>query len=131
MDRRQEFLTEFLGALGAHEIRYLQATPTSISGTVVYDPNDPDEQQDFCWTVGPGHAPSAAVIRLAGLIRTESLLSIDKLRVSRQDLLGRFNAGQDTSYSSQQFTAVLEELLQIEVPMLDDGIESDCYFIHE
>ena len=131
MDRRQEFLAEFLGALGAREIRHLQVTPSSISGTVVYDPSDPDEQQDFRWSVGPNNAPSPAVIRLAGLIRSGGLLSIDKLRVSRQDLLGRFNAGQDPGYSPEQFTAVLEELLQIEVPMLDDGVESDCYFIHE
>jgi hypothetical protein len=68
---------------------------------------------------------------LAGLIRSGGLLRIDKLRVSRQDLLGLFNAGQDPGYSTEQFTAVLEELLQIEVPMLDDGVESDCYFIHE
>jgi hypothetical protein len=131
MDRRQEFLAEFLGALGAREIRHLQVTPSSISGTVVYDPGDPNEQQDFRWSVGPANAPSLAVIRLAGLIRSHDLLSIDKLRVSRQDLLGRFNAGQDPGYSPEQFTAVLEELLQIEVPMLDDGVESDCYFIHE
>jgi hypothetical protein len=131
MDRRQEFLAEFLGALGAREVRHLQVTPSSISGTVVYDPGDPNEQQAFRWSVGQDNAPSPAAIRLAGLIRSGGLLSIDKLRVSRQDLLGLFNAGQDPGYSTEQFTAVLEELLQIEVPMLDDGVESDCYFIHE
>jgi hypothetical protein len=131
MDRRQEFLAEFLGALGAREVRHLQVTPSSISGTVVYDPGDPNEQQAFRWSVGQDNAPSPAAIRLAGLIRSGGLLRIDKLRVSRQDLLGLFNAGQDPGYSTEQFTAVLEELLQIEVPMLDDGVESDCYFIHE
>ena len=131
MDRRQEFLAEFLGALGAREIRDLQVTPASISGTVVYDPSDPEEQQDFRWSIRPTDAPSPAVIRLTGLIRIDGLLSIDKLRVSRQDLLARFNAGQDPGYSPKQFTVVLEDLLQIQVPMLDDGVESDYYFIHE
>ena len=131
MDRRQEFLEQFLGALGAHEIRNLQVTPTSISGTVVYDPADPEEQQDFRWSARPEDAPSSATVRLASLIRAEDLLNIDKLRVSRQDLLERFNAGQDSDCSPEQFSAVLEELLQIEVPMLDNGSESDCYFIHE
>lgn len=42
MDRRQEFLAEFLAALGAHEIRHLALTPDSVSGTVVYDPSDSD-----------------------------------------------------------------------------------------
>ena len=131
MDRRQEFLVEFLGALGAREIRHIHVTPVDVSGTAIYDSNDPSEQQAFRWSVGPADAPSLAVIRLAGLIRIEGLLSIDKLRVSRQDLLERFNAGQEPGYSAEQFASVLEQLLQIEVPMLDDGVESDCYFIHE
>ena len=131
MDRRQEFLAEFLGALGAREIRHLQVTPAFVCGTVVYDPNDPEEQQDFRWSIGPDDAPSHSVIRLAGLIRTDGLLSIDKLRASRQDLLARFNAGSDPNCSPEQFTAVLEELLQVRVAMLDDGVESDYYFIHE
>ena len=131
MDRRQEFLAEFLGALGAREIQNLQVTPTFISGTVVYDLNNPDEQQDFRWSVSPDGAPSSAVIRLVGLIHNYGLLSIDKLRVSRQDLLARFNTGQNSPCPPEQFSAVLEELLQIQVPMLDGGVESDYYFIHE
>ena len=131
MDRRQEFLAQFLGALGAQEIRHLQVTPASISGTVVYDPSDTEEQQDFRWSIPPTAAPSPAVIRLAGLIRNAGLLDNDKLLLSRQDLLARFNAGQNPGYSPEQFTAVVEALLQIQVPMLDDGVESDYYFIHE
>ena len=131
MDRRQQFLDEFLAALGAREVRYLQVTPDFISGTVVYDPNAPDEQQDFRWSISTRDAPSLAVAQLAGLIRANDLLIIDRLRVSRQDLLARFNAARDTEYSPEQFSALLDELLQIEVPMLDGGVESDCYFIHE
>jgi hypothetical protein len=131
MDKRQEFLAEFLGALGAREIRYLDVTSTSVSGTVVYAPGDPDEQQDFRWSVGPIDAPSSAVIQLAGLIRAGGLLGIDKLLVSRQELLARFNAGQNSGCTPEQFLAILEELLQIQVPMLDDGVETDYYFIHE
>ena len=131
MDRRHEFLAEFLGALGARELQHLQVTPASISGTVVYDPSAPDEQQDFRWSIVPDDAPSPAAICLARLIRIDGLLSIDQLRVSREDLFARFNAGPDSNYTPEQFAAVVEELLHIEVPMLDDGVESDCYFIHE
>ena len=131
MDRRQEFLADFLGALGAQEIRHLQVTPAAISGTVVYHPSDPEETQDFRWSIPPIAAPSPAVIRLIGLIRSSGLLHSDKLVVPRQDILARFNAGRDSGYSTEQFTVILEELLQIQVPMLDDGVESDHYFIHE
>ncbi|MBZ4187153.1 hypothetical protein K7B09_12560 [Thermomonas sp. RSS23] len=97
----------------------------------MYDPSDPNEQQDFRWSVTPNDAPSSSVIRLAQIIRMDGLLSIDKLQISRQDLLSRFNTGQELACTSEQFSAVLDELLQISVPMLDDGVESDYYFIHE
>jgi hypothetical protein len=131
MDRRQQFLNEFLGALGALEIQQLHVTPMAISGTVVYDPSVPDERQDFRWSVPSDAAPSPAAICLAGIIRRGDLLRIDKLRVSRQELLTQFNATQSSPYSPERFSTVLDELLQIQIPMLDDGVESDYFFMHE
>ena len=131
MDRRHEFLDQFLGALGAQEIRYLLTTPDFIAGTVVYDPSDPQEQQAFRWSIRPDDAPSPAVIRLVGLIRSDGLLRSDKLLVSRHELLARFNVHQSSACSLEQFTTTLEELLQVQVPMLDDDVETDYYFIHE
>ena len=31
----------------------------------------------------------------------------------------------------QEFSKIIEELEEIEVPMVDDGKETDVYFIHE
>jgi hypothetical protein len=131
MDRRQEFLEEFLGALGAHVLTDLQVTPTEISGTVIYDPRDPEESQDFRWSVPPTAAPSPDVIHLIRLIRNKKLLISDKLLLSRQDLLARFIAERHSGYSNEQFAVILAELLQVKVPMLDHGVEGDYFFIHE
>ncbi len=46
---RKDFLIEFLGALGAVDIVWHQETDALVSGTVIYDKDDPDETQDFCW----------------------------------------------------------------------------------
>ena len=131
MDRRQQFLVEFLGALGAKELRDLEVTSSAVSGTVVYDRNNPEEQQEFRWAMAPADAPPTAVIRLAALIRSAGLLDGDKLIATRQELFAHFNAIMDSECSAEQFTAALESLLQIQVPMLDDGVESDYYFIQE
>lgn len=131
MDTRSQFLAEFLGALGAKEIRHLKVSPDSVTGTVVYDPTDPEEQQNFRWLIGESAAPSPAVVRLVALIRREGLLHSDKLQTSRQELFARFKVGQGSICSNTQFSATLEELLQVRVPMVDDGVESDYYFIHE
>lgn len=121
---------DFLGALGAKEIQNLRVTPTVITGTVVYDFATPAENQDFRWSIN-SDAPSVAANRLIRLIRTHNLLDIDQLRVSRYDLLSLFNKEFDQKLSPEEFTPVVEELLQIKIPMLDDGMESDHYFIHE
>jgi len=131
MDTRSQFLAEFLGALGAKEIRHLNISPDAVTGTVVYDPTDPEEQQDFLWPLAESAAPSPAVVRLAALIRREGLLHSDKLQASRKELFTRFNVDQGSICSTGQFSAVLDELLQVRVPMVDDGVESDYYFIHE
>jgi hypothetical protein len=131
MDRRQQFLSEFLGALGASEILYEKITPDFIHGAVVYDQNDPDERQDFRWSLHEDDSPSLEIIRLTSLIRAGNLLSIDKLKVSREDLLARVNSSNEINYSSEQFSNLLDELLRIQVSMIDDGAESDWYFIHE
>jgi len=131
MDRRQAFLAEFFGALGVLEVRYLQVADTFVSGTAVYDPSDPEEHQDFRWFTSSSDAPSPEATQLMGLIRDGGLLHSDKLLVSRQDLWARLNATQNLGYSPEQFAAIIDELLQVRVSMLDDGVESDYYFIHE
>ena len=44
--RRKQFLIEFLGALGAKEIQWQKETDASISGTVIYEIDDPEEVQE-------------------------------------------------------------------------------------
>ncbi len=47
--KRKEFLTEFLSALGAIKILWHKELDDYISGTVIYELDDPEEMQDFCW----------------------------------------------------------------------------------
>jgi hypothetical protein len=131
MDTRPQFLAEFLGALGAQEIRHTHVPPDSVSGTVVYDSSEVEEQQDFRWSVASEAAPSLAATRLVALIHRAGFLRSGKLQVSRQELLAHFNADQRSIYSPHQFSVILDEVLQVKVTMLDRGVESDYYFIHE
>ena len=65
--RRKKFLQEFLGALGAIEIRWQEETGGKIKGTVIYEPGDPEETQDFVWHVSESDAPNQNVLELAKL----------------------------------------------------------------
>ena len=129
--RRKQFLIEFLGALGANEIQWLKETDTSISGAVVYEINNPEEVQEFVWHIRESEAPSDEVRKLAQLLNEQELLSIDQIRVSRHELRNLFSKKLGYVVPENEFRAILEALESIEVPMVDEGKETDVYFIHE
>jgi len=129
--RRKQFLIEFLGALGAKEIQWHKETDTSLSGAVVYEINDPEEVQEFIWRVQESEAPSENVRNLAELLNEKHLLSIDQIRVSRRELRNLYSKKLGRAVPENEFIAILEALESIEVPMVDEGKETDVYFIHE
>jgi hypothetical protein len=129
--KRRAFLNEFLGALGAADIIYVSESDVQLSGTVIYEPDDPEETQDFCWHMTEEQAPEGDVLKLARLLNGENLLSIDKISISRDDLLRRYNEKYQVLLSKTDFEVVLENLESLEINMVDDGKETDIYFIHE
>ena len=128
---RKEFLTEYLGALGAVDILWHKELDNYISGTVVYDLNDPEETQDFCWHKSEQEVPDNIICNMASLLKSNNLLDSDKIKVSRETLHTQYNKAFNTSLSTKQFTSAIEALEHIEVPMVDEGKETDTYFIHE
>lgn len=129
--RRRVFLQEYLGALGASEIRWQEEAADRISGTVIYEVDDPEETQDFVWHKSEKDVPSLAVLNLVKLIRKRNLLSIDKLVVTRLELREKYNSEYGLQLTEQEFSGFLESLEEVEVPMVDEGRETDAYFIHE
>jgi len=83
---RKDFLTEFLGSLGAIKINWKETTETSISGTAIYDINDPEEIQNFIWHLKETEIPSGNAYKLIKTINKHKLLDIDKITVNREQL---------------------------------------------
>ena len=77
--KRREFLTEFLGALGAVRIEWHEESENFISGRVIYDKIDLEEIQNFCWHAGEEKTPSTQVFELVKLLNKKKLLSIDQI----------------------------------------------------
>lgn len=128
---RKEFLTEFLGALGAVDILWAQSLDNYISGRIIYEFDDPEEVQDFCWHRSDKNMPDDSVCQLAMLLNKNQLLDIDKITVSRDSLHSLYSQEFNVSLSQDQFNKILVALEEIEVPMVDDGKETDIFFIHE
>lgn len=129
--KRKKFLTEFLGALGAAEIKWKDESNSYVSGTVIYKLGDPEEIQDFIWHKSESDVPCNSTLNLARLVNKQKLLSIDKIIVSRAELRDKFNAMYCVVVSEEEFTAIVESLEEVEVPMIDEGMETDFYCIHE
>jgi hypothetical protein len=75
--------------------------------------------------------PSEEVQALAELLNEKNLLDIDRIKVSIQELRNLYCKKQGHIIPENEFLAILEGLESIEVRMVDDGEQTDVYFIHE
>ena len=121
--RRQTFLKEFLGVLGAKEIRWTDQTENSISGTVIYDPNIPEERQDFICHITEQQVPSEKAKDLLVYLAHQDLIDIDKLKVSVTEI-------EIPNIDNETKEKLFDELFDVQVNMVDKGEETDYYYIH-
>ncbi len=124
--KRQQFLKSFLGALGAIDILWTDIKSDKIYGTVIYDAEDPEERQDFVWYMKEDDVPNEDVKKLIDYLSKNKMIDIDKIILPINELVIDFIA-------RNKLDKVWDDLFDIEVHMVDDGIESkesDRYFIH-
>jgi hypothetical protein len=122
--KRQKFLETFLGALGAKQILWTTLDDNSVVGTVIYDTTNIDERQDFVWHMTENKMPNDKVIDLLKYLINESLLEGDKLKVPITEI-------EIPNMDNETKNKLFDELLNVSVNMIDDGKETDLYFIHD
>ncbi|MFP5042909.1 hypothetical protein [Parasediminibacterium sp. JCM 36343] len=125
--KRQIFLKSFLGALGAVEILWTDIQIDKIYGTVIYDISDPEERQDFVCYMTENNVPNDDVKMLIDFLSKNELIDIDKIITPINELEIDF-------IDKSKLDNVWNDLFNIEVHMIDDGVESkqsDKYFIHD
>jgi len=119
-------LNHFLNLLGAEDIVYIKFETYNVFGTVVNDKNNKEEQQDFCWHTTEENVPSEKVIDIINTIKANKFIAIDKISVSWTEI---FALSKENNFES--FMSSVHELLNVEIKMIDNGIETDSFFIHE
>ena len=122
--KRKTFLQSFLGALGAERIIWGDISDDKIYGTVVYDENDPEEQQDFVWYMTENDVPSDEVRKVIDHLSDNNLIDIDKIIIPIEQLKLDF-------IEQSKREKILYEMFNIEVRMIDDREETDRFFIHD
>ncbi|NVJ67196.1 MAG: hypothetical protein HWE16_11970 [Gammaproteobacteria bacterium] len=129
--KRQKFLTEFLGALGAIEIQWKNTFKSSISGIVIYEHDDPEETQEFIWHTTESQVPDYKVLMLVEILHKQQLLDIDRINIPKNKLRKLYSKKIGKLVTELEFSQILEHLKSIEVNMIDEGKETDIFFIHE
>ena len=121
--KREIFLESYFKIFGMEKIQWLEKTEKSIRGIVIYDSSDLDEQQEFIWHKSENEVPSEKVSLLIEKLIAEKLLIGDKLiKPIKEIKLAEF----DKVTNEQLF----EQLFDIGINMVDDGKETDIFYIH-
>jgi hypothetical protein len=123
--KRQIFLDSFFKLLGAEIVEISNVEDDCIFGTVIYDINDPSERQDFCWRINEENMPSDNVLKIMKIINENNFIDIDKLTDPLAEIYSKTT---ETDYNA--FLGVMDQLFKVEVRMVDDGEETDRYFVH-
>lgn len=123
-NKRQIFLEQFLGLYGVDEIKITEIDKDKINGIAIY--LDEDATQEFSWQMSEDKVPSDDLIELIQIIKNNGFNRTDKVTVSPDELFEK------TGWKDRnKFDNTFEELFEVEVKMIDDGEETDSYFMHD
>lgn len=125
---RRDFLIAFLLMFDRAAVTIDGEDAEAIEATVRWED---DDEQSVRWHRSVTDLPTADCMALAEFIGAERLLDVDELTLSRLELCGRFLRARGEGWDERRFDIALDDLLAIRVAMIDDGVESDAFFMHE
>ena len=121
--------TAFLSLFGEPSVTFTRSTPDRIFGTLSWS-DDPSETQEIA--IDTRQAPlSPNALVLAEFLRVRQLVETDRLALPREPLRDAFLASVDRTWTAERFSAACDELFRFRVSMIDDGLATDSFFLHE
>ncbi|WP_396601674.1 hypothetical protein [Algibacter sp. R77976] len=121
--KRLNFLKSYLKLYGVEKIELTNETADSISGIAIYDENDPEEKQEFIWHKSEKEIPSPELNILIEKIVTEKWHNGDKITKDIDEI-------ELAEFDNETKKRLEYQLFDVEIKMVDDGEETDSYFVH-
>ncbi|WP_242132915.1 hypothetical protein [Aestuariivivens marinum] len=121
--KRLNFLKSYLKLYGVEKIELINETADSISGIAIYDENDPEEKQEFIWHKSEMEIPSPELNILIEKIVVEKWHNGDKISEHIEEL-------EFEEFDNSIKEKILTELFDVRIRMVDDGEETDSYWVH-
>jgi len=121
--KRLNFLKSFLKLYEVVKIELIEENENSISGIAIYDENDPEERQEFIWHMTENSVPPIELNILIEKIVSEKWHNGDKITKDIEQM-------EFVEFDNKTKNRMEYELFEINVKMVDDGEETDTYFVH-
>jgi len=121
--KRLNLLKSFLKLYEVEKIELTNESTNSISGIAIYDESDPEERQEFIWHITEDEIPSLELNILIEKIVAEKWHNGDKITKDITEI--EFLEFDNETRDKMEF-----ELFKINIRMVDDGEETDSYFVH-
>ncbi len=115
-------LSRFMSLFGISRFKIVSCDEKIIKAQVEWL-EDEEEVQDILWHVQDNGSMEDALM-LGNFIFDNKLISNDKIIVDYEILQSKIN------WDSKRFDRALNTLLSIKVSMLEEGKETDSFFIH-
>ena len=122
-------LFRFMRLFGASLFSLLSATDSQISAVVAWADDcrkgfpDYDDMQEILWHIPQMHYIDDA-LRLGELMYDNGWILSDRITVSKSTLQD------EIKWENEKLCKALEALLALKVSMVDDGEETDAFFLH-
>jgi hypothetical protein len=121
--KRKIFLENFLRLFGVDRLELTKITLDRVYGQAFFNDN---EQQDFCWYMSEEKVPQDSVLELIKTLRDNNLVDLDKLTDTPETIFTKTNQNDFNSFIEK-----FDELMAVNIRMIDDGEETDSFFLHE
>ncbi len=75
--------------------------------------------------------PDMECLVIAKFLKTHNLIDLDKIYLSRRELFDRILTETKVAWSFERFERFYDDLLNVDVPLIEDGKRVDSLWIHE
>lgn len=121
----------FLLALGVNKVVFDKKGAKLLSGRVYFDDVTEEESQDFKFVPSGEIEFNTCLDTLISKIRELRLIDIDRISIGREMLVKLLHESGLPEFSPEESRRAVSDLFRIRIDMIDDGEETDYFFVHE
>ena len=119
----------FLVTFQDGKVEITAETEGLVEARVMWD--DDDEWQYLRWPMKEQALPDIECLAIAKFLKSKDLIYIDRIDVSRKELFDMMVKKANVTWGFEKFAKLLEDLLSVDVPIIEDGKQIDALWIHE